>query len=84
MVRVASLFRQLLHHFFRTELAAKEHDAEVRDQGSYHAGPRRLHAQLCPARRGQGGRCHHGPGDGPKPWLHPGLGPWLPGLCPVW
>ncbi|CAO0820834.1 hypothetical protein DFAR_1930016 [Desulfarculales bacterium] len=53
-------------------------------RGSHYAGPRRLHAQLCPAHRGQGGRCHRGPGNGPKLWLHSGLGPELPGLCPVW
>ncbi|CAO0822128.1 hypothetical protein DFAR_2810047 [Desulfarculales bacterium] len=35
MVRVASLFSQLRHHFPRTEFAAliKEHDAEVRTKG---------------------------------------------------
>ncbi|CAO0822952.1 hypothetical protein DFAR_330010 [Desulfarculales bacterium] len=35
MVRVASLFSQLLHHFSRTEFAilAKEHGTEVRTKG---------------------------------------------------
>ncbi|CAO0820282.1 hypothetical protein DFAR_1470027 [Desulfarculales bacterium] len=38
-----------------------------RGQGSHHSGPQQLHAQLCPAHRGQGGRYHRAPGAGTKP-----------------
>ncbi|CAO0823226.1 hypothetical protein DFAR_3560003 [Desulfarculales bacterium] len=47
-------------------------------------GQVQIHAQFCSAHRGQGGRCHCGPGAGPKPWLHPDFEPGLPGLCSVW
>ncbi|CAO0820270.1 hypothetical protein DFAR_1470015 [Desulfarculales bacterium] len=53
-------------------------------KASHHAGPRRIHVQLCTAYRGQGGRCHRSPGAGPKPWFHTGLEPRLPRLCTVW